>query len=131
MLPKLPFETLTQIFSHFTLTLPNKSDVCPDYRPVRKNENKDSELARHLQHRRTLRALCIVCSRCRAVASPMLYHTVILHDAAALPFFMRTLLEDPQAGNIVRDLALLITFNNEYQVRRTRPLGGFGTMALR
>ncbi|KAL0465863.1 hypothetical protein QR685DRAFT_128928 [Neurospora intermedia] len=115
MLPKLPFETLTQIFSHFTLTLPNKSDVFPDYRPVRKNENENSELARHLQDRRTLRALCIVCSRCRAVASPMLYHTVILHDAAALLFFMRTLLEDPLAGDIVRDLALLITFDNEYQ----------------
>ncbi|KAK3501368.1 hypothetical protein B0T13DRAFT_494322 [Neurospora crassa] len=99
MLPKLPFETLTQIFSHFTLTLPNKSDVFPDYRPVREYENEDSELARHLQDRRTLRDLCIVCSRCRAVASPMLYHT------------------NPQAGDIVRDLALLIAFNDEYQER--------------
>ncbi|KAK1778023.1 hypothetical protein QBC45DRAFT_170079 [Copromyces sp. CBS 386.78] len=117
MLHKLPLETLNQIVSHFALTLPRESDAFPDYSPVRKHGNEDSELARHLQDRRNLRALCIVCSRCRAVASPMLYHTVILHDAAALPFFTRTLLEDPEAGNLVRDLALLIAFNNEYHER--------------
>lgn len=114
MLHQLPFETLNQIFSHFALTLPSKSDVFPDYRPVRRHGNENSELARHLQDRRTLLALCSVCSRCRAVASPMLYHTVILHDAPALPFFTRTLLEEPQAGDNVRALALLVAFNNAF-----------------
>lgn len=112
MLLKLPTETLTQIIGHFALTLPAKDDVFPDFCIGRKHAYEADDLAsRLLQDRRTLRILCLVHSRCHAVASLLLYQTVILEDAAALPFFLRTLLECPKAGEVVRVLAVVAAFN--------------------
>ncbi|KAK3403346.1 hypothetical protein B0T20DRAFT_338726, partial [Sordaria brevicollis] len=115
MLEKLPFELVEKVLRNFPLTPPKKSTAYPDYRPGDDRRTEGNDLAiRLLQNQKTLQALCLISPICRTVARSLLYKDVILKDAAALPFYLRSILESADVADLARSLTILPAFGSLY-----------------
>ncbi|KAK3988573.1 hypothetical protein QBC44DRAFT_98410 [Cladorrhinum sp. PSN332] len=69
-------------------------------------------MSMHLELAKTLSRLCLTSKRLCTISQELLYQRVVVHDSKCLLLFWRTMKQNPDLGNFIKELAIWVALSH-------------------